>query len=495
MGTASRRRRLPYHWRLFLLLLAFSWALVAALVAFHYGREKQFKAELLNDRLQLVNTRLADALQQGVDPIAAAAAERARLEGLRITVIDPDGSVRYDTQGQAARMPNHLDRSEVADAAATGAGFTTRRLSGSLHSAYFYSALRLADGRIVRSALPHSVTLAEVLRADSRFLWFMLGITLLVSAAGFLATRRLGHSILQLREFSEHAGRDEPLDSVGPFPHDELGEISSHIVVLYRRLQQAVAERDREHARVLHEQQEKVRIKKQLTQNINHELKTPVAAIRGYLETLLANPGLDAEKRGLFLEKCYDQSERLSSLLADIATVTRMDEAGELIRLDQAVDIGTLMGEIAADVAMLPPEQRLRVHCELGRKPVVVHGNARLLECVFRNLTDNATAYSGGRDLYLRLLDETSDTYTFLFADNGIGIPEEHLAHLFERFYRIDKGRSRKMGGTGLGLSIVRNAVALHGGRITVRNIPSGGLEFRFTLRKYPEAPTPDSLG
>ena len=239
--------------------------------------------------------------------------------------------------------------------------------------------------------------------------------------------------------------------------------------------------------RALHEQQEKVRIKKQLTQNINHELKTPVASIRGYLETLLANPGLEAGKRRAFLEKCCEQSERLTSLLADIATVTRLDEAGELIRLAEPVEIGALLRDIAADVALLPLERRLRVHCELGDRPVVVRGNARLLESVFRNLTDNATAYSGGRDILIRLVDETPDAYAFLFADNGIGVPEEHLPHLFERFYRIDKGRSRKMGGTGLGLSIVRNAVALHGGRIEVRNGPDGGLEFRFTLRKRPD--------
>lgn len=492
MATASRHRRLPYHWRLFLLLLAFSWALVAALVAFHYGREKEFKAELLNDRLQIVNTRLADALADGASPEAAAAGERSRLPGLRVTVIDPDGGVRYDSDERAERMPNHLGRREVAAAAAAGEGYTIRRLSESLNSDYFYSALRLGDGRIVRTALPHSVTLAGVLRADSRFLWFMLGITMLISAAGFLATRRLGHNIVRLREFSERAGHDEPLDGVGPFPHDELGDISSHIVSLYRRLRQAVAERDREHARVLHEQQEKVRIKKQLTQNINHELKTPVAAIRGYLETLLANPDLDPQKRRLFLQKCFDESGRLNSLLADIATVTRMDEAGELIRLGEPVDIGALIAEVAAEVALLPPERRLRVHCNLGDAPVVVHGNARMLESVFRNLADNATAYSGGRDIFIRLLDETADAYTLLFADNGIGIPEEHLPHIFERFYRIDKGRSRKMGGTGLGLSIVRNAVALHGGKIEVRNSPGGGLEFRFTLRKHPAQPPAD---
>ena len=146
-----------------------------------------------------------------------------------------------------------------------------------------------------------------------------------------------------------------------------------------------------------------------------------------------------------------------------------------------------ILRDIAADVALLPPERRLRVHCELGDRPVIVRGNARLLESVFRNLTDNATAYSGGRDILIRLVEETPDAYAFLFADNGIGVPEEHLPHLFERFYRIDKGRSRKMGGTGLGLSIVRNAVALHGGRIEVRNGPDGGLEFRFTLRKRPD--------
>lgn len=182
-----------------------------------------------------------------------------------------------------------------------------------------------------------------------------------------------------------------------------------------------------------------MRIKKQLTQNINHELKTPVASIRGYLETLLANPGLEAGKRRAFLEKCCEQSERLTSLLADIATVTRLDEAGELIRLAEPVEIGALLRDIAADVALLPLERRLRVHCELGDRPVVVRGNARLLESVFRNLTDNATAYSGGRDILIRLVDETPDAYAFLFADNGIGVPEEHLPHLFERFYRIDQ--------------------------------------------------------
>ena len=232
----------------------------------------------------------------------------------------------------------------------------------------------------------------------------------------------------------------------------------------------------------MHEEQEKIRIKKQLTNNINHELKTPVAAIQGYLETLLANPDLDAGKRTNFLEKSAAQTGRLRSLLADISTITRMDEASQLIRKEPVV-LNDLIAETAADMELKPAEQRLRVNVDFPRRVEVV-GSPSLLASVFRNLADNAAAYSGGRDIFIRLVDDTPEECTILFADNGIGIGEEHLPHIFERFYRIDKGRSRKLGGTGLGLAIVKNAVAIHGGSITARNRDRGGLEFVFTLKK-----------
>ena len=267
-----------------------------------------------------------------------------------------------------------------------------------------------------------------------------------------------------------------------PFPHDELGEISNHIIQLYARLQRTTADRDREHALALHEEQEKIRIKKQLTNNINHELKTPVAAIQGYLETLLANPQIDERKRRDFLEKSAAQTERLRRLLADVSTITRMDEASQLIQKEPVV-LNDLIDEVADEMALRPADQRLRVNVDFPKR-VVIEGNPALLGSIFRNLADNAAAYSGGRDIYIRLLDDTPDECTILFADNGIGVGEEHLPHLFERFYRVDKGRSRKLGGTGLGLSIVKNAVMIHNGTISVRNRDRGGLEFTFTLKK-----------
>ena len=481
MGTGLRSS-LSYHRRLFLLLLAFSWALVACFIVFQYGREKQFKAERLDTRLQLFNLRMLDALADGATPEEFIAARDEPFGDLRVTVIDDAGRVTFDNSAGSLPETNHLDRPEVAEALARGTGFTIRRHSESTDLYYFYSAMS-DGGVVVRSAVPYSITLREVLAADREFLWFMLGVTLLMSVAAYFTTRRLGHNITRLRDFAQRAERGERIDEQAVFPHDELGDISSHIIRLYARLQRTTADRDREHALALHEQQEKIRIKKQLTNNINHELKTPVAAIQGYLETLLDNPGLGAEKRTAFLEKSCAQVARLRSLLADISTVTRMDEASQLI-LRERVVLNDIVDEIRADMQLRPEGQRLRVNCDFPY-PLEMEGSPSLLGSVFRNLADNAAAYSGGRDIFIRLLDDSPEQYTLQFSDNGIGVEEEHLPHIFERFYRIDKGRSRKLGGTGLGLAIVKNAVIMHGGTISVRNSERGGLEFVFTLRKH----------
>ena len=476
------RSRFSYHRRLFLLLLAFSWALVACFVTFQYSREKRFQAERLDARLQLFNLRLLDALGEGTAPGAFLAGHPLPYGDLRVTVIDDDGGVLFDNSADSLPAANHLGRPEVTEAIAHGTGYTIHRHSESTDRYYFYSAMK-GDGIIVRSAVPYSVSLREVLAADWEFLWFMLGVTLLMSIAAYFTTRRLGHNITRLNEFAERAERGERIDDLPAFPHDELGEISSHIIRLYARLQKTTADRDREHALALHEEQEKIRIKKQLTNNINHELKTPVAAIQGYLETLLANPSLDAQRRTDFLEKSAAQTERLRRLLADISTITRMDEASQLIQKERVV-LNDLIAEVTADMELKPADQRLRVNIDFPQQVEIV-GSPSLLTSIFRNLADNAAAYSGGRDIFIRLLSDTAEACTILFADNGIGVDEEHLPHLFERFYRIDKGRSRKLGGTGLGLSIVKNAVVIHGGTITVRNGERGGLEFVFTLRKH----------
>lgn len=231
------------------------------------------------------------------------------------------------------------------------------------------------------------------------------------------------------------------------------------------------------------QEEEQSRLKKQLTQNIAHELKTPVSSIQGYLETIVNNPDLPREKMNVFLERSYAQSNRLTHLLRDISLLTRMEEAPgmgekEIIHLRQT------MQSIQNEVALQLEEKQITVR-NLIPEDLNIAGHASTIYSIFRNLTDNAIAYAGsGVTITVRCFRQGEKFCYFSFADTGVGVAAEHLPRLFERFYRVDKGRSRKLGGTGLGLAIVKNAVILHGGTIFAKNNPKGGLEFIFTLAK-----------
>ena len=232
----------------------------------------------------------------------------------------------------------------------------------------------------------------------------------------------------------------------------------------------------------MHEEQEKIRIKRQLTNNINHELKTPVASIQVCLETLLSGIQLTEDKRQELIERCYSNNERLRHLLNDVSLITRMEDGSQLI-VKEPVNINHIIDEIADELAIMPQEERFNLHTQFN-EPVVIEGNVSLVGSIFRNLTENAIAYSGGRNIYITLVENNNQLCKIRFEDDGSGVEEKQLPRLFERFYRIDKGRSRRMGGTGLGLSIVKHAILFHGGTISVVNRKEGGLQFDFTLQK-----------
>ena len=230
-------------------------------------------------------------------------------------------------------------------------------------------------------------------------------------------------------------------------------------------------------------QEEESRMKRQLTQNVSHELKTPVSSIQGYLETILSNPDLSPDKRQFFLERCYSQSTRLTGLLRDISVLNRLDEASEMFDLTE-VNITKLIAEIQKECSQDMEEKHITSEIILPGDPTV-SGNNSLLYSIFRNLYDNAIAYAGENiRITVNCYKEDPKYYYFSFSDNGVGIPEEHINRIFERFYRVDKGRSRKIGGTGLGLSIVKNGVNFHKGQISAKSSPGKGVTFFFTLKK-----------
>ena len=462
------------------MLLAFSWTIILCFISFQYMREKQYKSEFLNAQLQLYNTNIIKDIENGYSCKESVNGNKQPFEELRISIITLSGTVVYDNMLSLDSLDNHSLRPEIARALKKGNGFHIGRQSASDGREYFYSATR-GDTVIVRTAIPYS-SLKELLKADWNFLGIMLTVSLVMSFFAYFATRRLGKTIERLNRFAAKAENGETFYEDEMFPNDELGSISNHIIKLYAQWQQTIKDRDIAHEATLRQEQEKIRIKRQLTNNINHELKTPVASIQVCLETLLSGINLSEEKRLELIERCYTNNERLRRLLNEVSLITRMEDGSQLIG-KEAVDINNIINEIAAELEIMPEDERFTLHTNFN-EPIVVDGNPSLIGSIFRNLTENAIAYSGGKNIYISLLENNDDNCRISFEDDGCGVEEKQLPRLFERFYRVDKGRSRQMGGTGLGLAIVKHAVQFHGGNINVTNRAGGGLKFEFTIKK-----------
>lgn len=583
----KNRHFISFSWKLFLSVISLYIVFALCFIAYQYQREKEYKVELLDMQLQDYNERLYTELHKLDESLWDKTLNQyiARYvdKDLRVTIISLRGKVLYDNCGDSLYMENHIRRPEIQKALRDGKGYDVRRVSETTGVSYFYSAT-LYDKFIVRSALPYDLNLLHHLATDPHYIWFTITITLILIFLFYRFTARLGKALNQLREFAKRADKNEPIDMDTDFPHNELGEISEHIVQIYKRLRETkealYIEREKlithlqtsreglgvftkekkeilvnnlftqysnlisdsnleetediftisefkgitafidktplrpsneekrmsininKNGRVfiveciifqdrcfeisindVSQEEEQIRLKRQLTQNIAHELKTPVSSIQGYLETIVSNDNLPREKMQVFLERCYAQSNRLTRLLRDISVLTRMDEAANMIDMEK-VDISVLVANIVNEVALELEEKHIAVVNSLQPR-IQIRGNYSLLYSIFRNLMDNAIAYAGTHiRINISCFREDENFYYFSFADTGVGVAPEHLNRLFERFYRIDKGRSRKLGGTGLGLAIVKNAVIIHGGTISAKNNQGGGLEFVFTLAK-----------
>ena len=473
--------KFSFHRRLFVMLIAFSWSIILCFIGFQYLREKQYKSDYLSLQLQLYNQHLLEAVEQDGEPYEAYIETHQKpFDNLRISIITLSGKVVYDNMLPVDSLDNHRKRPEVADALKKGSGYHIGRQSTSDGLEYFYSATRGKE-LIARTAIPYSASLRELLQADWTFLGVMISISLAMSVLAYFVTRRLGKNMERLNRFAAKAEKGEAFDEEEPFPNDELGSISNHIVQLYGQWQQTIKDRDLAHEAALREEKEKIRIKRQLSNNINHELKTPVASIGVCLETLLSGINLSEEKRQELIGRCYTNNERLRKLLEEVSLITRMEDGSQLIGKEPIV-INNIIHEIAEELEIMPAEERFFLHTNFNEQ-VIIEGNLSLIASIFRNLTENAIAYSNGKNIYISLIENNKKWCKIRFEDDGCGVEEKQLSRLFERFYRVDKGRSRQMGGTGLGLAIVKHAVQFHGGNIAVTNRPNGGLRFEFSLK------------
>lgn len=233
---------------------------------------------------------------------------------------------------------------------------------------------------------------------------------------------------------------------------------------------------------IIIEQERNRQLKQEMTSNIAHELKTPVASIRGYLEILLGDKQVSPEQRKFFLERCYSQTLRLSDLIRDVSILNKLEEASDLYAKNP-IDVYEVAEEAMGEMQQQASEHQISLVNHVPH--VVINGDKSLLYSIFRNLIDNSIHHAGeGVEVCVECYQQDQEMLYLHYYDTGIGVGNEYLEKIFDRFQRIDSGRSRKNGGTGLGLSIVKHAVKFHGGTIYAKNRDQGGLEFYFSLKK-----------
>ena len=383
-------------------------------------------------------------------------------ENLRITVVGADGTVVFDSNADTAAMGSHEDRPEVRQAFETGEGSGSRR-SETMDKNLFYYALRLDNGNVLRIAR----------EADSFLAVFqnMLPTVIGVSALLFL------FSIFLSNYFTRSLV--EPIEQMAKNISDPGQE------VVYKELAPFVATIRQQHEDILKSAQ----MRQEFTANVSHELKTPLTAISGYAE-LIEHGMAGKDNAARFAGEIHKNAVRLLSLINDIIQLSQLDGGKRQVEYTD-VDLYKLAEECVDMLNM--NAQKQNVTMKLCGRSAIVHADRQLMEELLYNLCDNAIRYNnrGGR---VTVTVDEEDGHVFLdVKDTGIGIPKEHQDRVFERFYRVDKSRSKATGGTGLGLAIVKHIVAQHGARIRLESQVGKGTEIRVVFAEENRTEMPAS--
>ena len=410
--------------------------------------QSQVKKDLALYTRLLSDTGVFQSAYAGTEDVNAyvenSALRQLRHDNPRITWISADGTVLYDNGADVSGLPNHLDRPEIREAIQNGSGESVRR-SDTFQLNTFYYALLLDDGTILRTS-------TEASSISSVFV-HSLPVIISISAIFLVICILLGHflTIQLLRPLDEMAERlDSPIEKP-----------------VYRELQPFADKIRSQHENIL----EAASMRQDFTANVSHELKTPLTAISGYAE-LLENNMVAPEQVPHVAEQIRHNSDRLLSLINDIIRLSELDHK-ELPRKFTTLDLRPLAEECCRNLSVSAGARNLYLTCK--GDSAVLSGDRELLKELIENLIQNAIQYNRENGSILVRTGLKDDHPFVLVQDSGIGIPKNQQERIFERFYRIDKSRSRETGGTGLGLAIVKHIAEIHDADITVDSEPGRG--------------------
>ncbi len=463
------------HWKLYFPLVGLLWLIIGITIFYFVSHEKQRQKENLENRLLNVNNTVIDAYERDLDlpntvEFIRLFTDNTTLAPLRITVYDNTGRMVadnpaatidiYDSEGnpypQLLELIDENNSTTVID----------MKYDDVVNMVCSKTS---ADGRIHSfAALPYEGEVLAFLRIDPMVWVVVVLLGLITSVMSYFGVRAVCRNVYALRDFAKAIASDQLPDDINSrqFTNDELGEVSKNLLMLYR---------DKMHA-----EQEKLHHERQISMNISHELNTPVGIIKGYIDTVVGDKDMPDEVRDKFLLRIQQNADRLANLVKDVSMVMRLSETGSVMQ-SSAVDFRRLLSQLSEDVVQGHVADGMQFTYRIPDRCYVA-GHESLLSNALLNLIYNAVKYSGGTTMSLDWIGERDGMHVFTFTDNGVGVDEKHLGRLFDLFYRIDPGRSRKTGGSGLGLPLVMKIIKSMGGNISVANAPGGGLQFTFCL-------------
>ena len=363
----------------------------------------------------------------------------------RLTVIDENGTVLYDSKEDDFTFENHKERKEVKDAFANGWGEDLRK-SNTLGEQTYYYALTLNDGNILRVAK----TVDNVQPAIMDMLPYMAVIAVgMFCFAYFLAKWQTSRLIRPINNLN----LEEPLENN-----------------VYEELKPLLLSIDKQNK----EKEAVANMRKEFSANVSHELKTPLTSISGFAE-IMQDGFVKDEDVKVFAGRIYKEAQRLIRLVGDVIRISRLDEGGLPYQWEK-LDLYSLTHDIFSTLHEAAEKQEVHMYMEGGS--TMLDTVPTIMEEVLYNVCDNAVKYNRrGGEVFVRLKDG-EDAVRVNVRDTGIGIPKEDQERIFERFYRVDKSHSKEIGGTGLGLAIARNAIIMHRGAIKVHSMEGEGTTF-----------------
>ena len=440
---------------------------IAALCAVYFTMQV-FEGEMagqlksqLRENLRLIETAyVGEALGDEPQKLSKFASK-----DLRITLIDSKGRILYDSDAETVKMENHNDREEVIDAFAKGAG-EDLRYSSTLQAKVFYFAKRLNDGKVLRLGMRQ----ANLQQVFSKTIPYLIVLLAAIVAAAILIAFGLSRAFISpLQKLVDQLGTPEwmKIENV----YKEIAPLVNTIRKQDLELQLTIEQLSNEKQKITH-------LKDEFTANASHELKTPLTSISGYAE-LIENDMAKPEDVKMFAGKIHKEALRLQSIANDIITLSKLDgQQGELFDLNEKVNLWNVAHGCVEDLSLKASKKSVSVSLD-GDKAAEIQGNSKLLYEMVFNLVDNSIRYTeqGGK------VAVVVEPGAIVVKDTGIGIPEECQSRVFERFYRVDKSRSKETGGTGLGLAIVKHIAEVLHATIQLNSAVGFGTEIRIGFK------------